>query len=279
MAFFKKDKADKSRKTPGIPHGLWEKCKKCGKIIFKKSLEENMKVCPKCDYHLSITCYERIDLLLDEGSFKEKNKKLKPTDPLNFKGRRKYKDKLSQEQKKTDLLDAAVTGIGKINGKKIAFGITDARFIMGSMGSVVGEKITQIIELAQEQNLPLIIVSGSGGGARMQEGMFSLMQMAKTSAAIGEFQEAGGLYLSVLTHPSMAGVMASFASLGDVLIAEPGALIGFTGPRVIKQTIHQKLPEGFQRAEFLLHHGLLDMVIHRKELKSKLDSILDILWY
>lgn len=283
MAIFRKKEKGKGKfkevtKKKGIPPGLWAKCKDCGKIIFKKALEENLKVCPKCDYHLALTSYERINLLLDEVSFKEINQNIIPADPLNFKGPTSYKDKLKTEQEKTNLFDAAVTGTGKIDNKEIAIGVTDSRFIMGSMGSVVGEKITRVIELAQRKNFPLIIVSGSGGGARMQEGMFSLMQMAKTAAAVSRFKEKGGLFISVLTHPTMAGVMASFASLGDILIAEPGALIGFTGPRVIKQTIHQDLPKGFQRAEFLLNHGLIDIVVHRKELRKTISSILNLLW-
>lgn len=279
MAFFKKkDKAYKPSKRKDIPPGLWAKCKKCGKIIFKKTLEENLKVCSNCDFHLTLSSYERINLLLDEGTFEEIDKGIKPEDPLNFKGLTPYKEKLKSEQKKTGLSDAVVTGRGKIYDTEVIIGVTDSNFIMGSMGSVVGEKITKIIELAENQRLPLIIVSGSGGGARMQEGMFSLMQMAKTSAAVSRFQKSGGLYISVLTHPTMAGVMASFASLGDILIAEPGALIGFTGPRVIKQTIHQNLPKGFQRSEFLLEHGLVDMVVHRKELKKTISVILDVLW-
>ncbi len=279
MAFFEKEKnwVKKSSKKIDIPPNIWAKCKNCGKIIFKKSLEENFKVCPKCGHHLSLTPNERIDLLLDKNSFKEINKNIAPKNPLNFKNPHNYTERLKLEQKKTKNFDAAATGTGTLNNRKVAIGITDSRFIMGSMGSVVGEKITRIVELAQKERLPLIIISGSGGGARMQEGMFSLMQMAKTSAAISNFQKTGGLFISILTNPTMAGVLASFASLGDIIIAEPKALIGFTGPRVIKQTIHQDLPDGFQRSEFLLEHGQIDMVVHRKELKKTLNSIFDIL--
>lgn len=273
MSIFKKE----THKKIEIPTGLWEKCNNCGKIIFKKTLETNLKVCPKCNYHLTLTSHERINTLIDDNTFEEKNPNLKPMDTLNFKGPVSYKEKIKSEQKKTGLMDAAVTGTGKLNGRKIALGVTDSRFIMGSMGSVVGEKITRLIELAQKNKLPLIIVSGSGGGARMQEGMLSLMQMAKTSAALSNFQKNSGLYISILTHPTMAGVMASFASLGDLLIAEPGALIGFTGPRVIKQTIHKNLPKGFQTSEFLLNHGLVDMVVHRKDMKNSLSKIMNIL--
>jgi len=279
MPFFKKDKSvfKKVAKKRNIPAGLWEKCSRCGKIIFRKTLEENFKVCPKCNFHLTLTSYERISMLLDENSFKEMDKNLKPVDYLKFKGPTNYKEKFKEEQGKTGLLDAVVTGTGKLDNKEIVIGVTDSRFMMGSMGSVVGEKITRIIELAGKRKFPLVIVSGSGGGARMQEGMFSLMQMAKTSAAISKFQKNGGLYIAVLTNPTMAGVLASFASLGDIIMAEPGALIGFTGPRVIKQTIHQELPKGFQRSEFLLKHGLIDMIVHRKELKKTLSSIFDLL--
>jgi len=198
-------------------------------------------------------------------------------DPLNFEGPKTYKDKLAQDQAATGLKDAAVTGEGQLDNKKIIIAVTDSRFIMGSMGSVVGEKITRAIEAATKNKLPIIIVSGSGGGARMYEGMYSLMQMAKTSAALSYHHKAGLVFISVLTNPTMAGVMASFAGLGDVIIAEPKALIGFTGPRVIEQTIRQKLPPGFQRSEFLLEHGLIDMVVHRRSLKSTLSQLLDYL--
>jgi len=277
MTFFKKEKYKKATKKLNIPAGLWIKCKKCGKIIFQKAIEENLKVCPKCNFHLVLNSHERIKLLLDKASFKEIDTNLKPIDFLKFKGPTSYEEKIKSEQEKTGLSDAAVTGLGVLDGREVAIGITDSRFIMGSMGAVVGEKITRIVELAKKRNLPLIIVSGSGGGARMHEGIFSLMQMAKTSAAISNFQKSGGIFISVLTNPTMAGVLASFASLGDISIAEPEALIGFTGPRVIKQTIHQDLPKGFQSSEFLLEHGLIDMVVHRKELKAKIASILEII--
>lgn len=267
----------KVAKKKDIPEGLWTKCEECGEIIYNKALEENMKVCPKCNYHFVLTAQERIETLLDAGSYEERDAALRPTDPLLFKGPRSYEEKLKQDEADTGLTEACISGRGMIEGKRVIFVVTDSRFIMGSMGSVVGEKIARATELATNLRLPLVIVSGSGGGARMYEGLFSLMQMAKTSAAIAKLHEAGVPYISVLTNPTMAGVMASFASLGDVIIAEPRALIGFTGPRVIEQTIRQKLPPGFQRSEFLLAHGLLDMIIHRKNLKSGIAQIIDYL--
>jgi len=261
-------------KKKEIPDGLWSKCPRCNQFIFKKILEENLKVCPKCNYHFPLTCWERIALLTDEESFKEFYSNLQSLDPLGFVGPKSYQEKLNEEMERTSLKEATVVGEAKIKKVKVAFGVTDSRFIMGSMGSVVGEKITRIIEYALEKNIPLVIVSGSGGGARMYEGMLSLMQMAKTSGALARLNEKGVPYISVLTHPTMAGVMASFAGLGDIIIAEPGALIGFTGPRVIKQTIKQELPPGFQTAEFSLAHGLIDMVVHRKELKETISKLL-----
>ena len=267
----------KIAKKKDIPEGLWTKCEECGEIIYNKALEENMKVCPKCSYHFVLTAQERITMLLDAGSFEERDSGLRSMDPLQFKGPRTYEEKLKQDEADTGLSEACISGRGMIEGKRVIFVVTDSRFIMGSMGSVVGEKIARATELATNLRLPLVIVSGSGGGARMYEGLFSLMQMAKTSAAIAKLHEAGVPYISVLTNPTMAGVMASFASLGDIIMAEPKALIGFTGPRVIEQTIRQKLPPGFQRSEFLLEHGLLDMIIHRKNLKSGIAQVIDYL--
>ncbi len=277
MALFGKPRYTivKVAKKKDIPEGLWTKCPECGEIIYNKKLEENLKVCPKCDYHFTLKAYERIDITLDKDSFKESDKNMLSKDPLGFKGPKKYKSKLETDKKLTGLKEAAVAGDGKIEGKKVVLVVTDSRFIMGSMGSVVGEKITRAIEKATRLEIPIIICSGSGGGARMYEGMFSLMQMAKTSAAVSRHNAAGLLFISLLTNPTMAGVMASFASLGDVIIAEPRALIGFTGPRVIEQTIRQKLPEDFQKSEFLLDHGQIDMVINRKELRSVLTKIID----
>lgn len=267
----------KVAKKKDIPEGLWTKCEECGEIIYNKALEESLKVCPKCDYHFILTAHERIGMLLDANSFEERDATLRSLDPLQFKGPRSYEEKLKQDQAATGLNEACITGRGAIDGKRIIFVVTDSRFIMGSMGSVVGEKITRATELAMNLRLPLVIVSGSGGGARMYEGLFSLMQMAKTSAALAKLHETGVPFISVLTNPTMAGVMASFASLGDIIIAEPKALIGFTGPRVIEQTIRQKLPAGFQRSEFLLEHGLIDMIMHRKNLKSGIAGVIDYL--
>jgi len=260
-----------------IPSGIWTKCEGCQQPIYKKDLIENMKVCPKCNFHFTLSAQERIDLLIDKATFKEMDKNMVSADPLEFKGPKTYKDKLREDRQKTNLNEAVITGEGLLNGKKISLAITDSQFIMGSMGSVVGEKITRAIEYATKNSLPLIIISGSGGGARMYEGMFSLMQMAKTSAALAKHHQANLLYISVLTNPTMAGVMASFAGLGDIIVAEPMALIGFTGPRVIEQTIRQKLPAGFQRSEFMLEHGLIDMIVHRKNLKTTLSQLLDYL--
>ncbi|PIY82404.1 MAG: acetyl-CoA carboxylase carboxyl transferase subunit beta [Candidatus Omnitrophica bacterium CG_4_10_14_0_2_um_filter_44_9] len=260
-----------------IPEGLWTKCQQCSQPIYKKALEENLRICPKCEYHFTMTATERLEMMLDVDSFKEYDAGLSSGDPLEFKGIKSYKQKLSEDQKITSLKDAVITGEGSIFGKKAVVAITDSRFIMGSMGSVVGEKITRAIEKATEKKLPIVIVSGSGGGARMYEGIYSLMQMAKTSAALGRHHEAGLLFISVLTNPTMGGVLASFAGLGDVIIAEPRALIGFAGPRVIEQTTRQKLPEGFQKSEFMLEHGLLDMIVNRKVLKDTLHRLIDYL--
>jgi acetyl-CoA carboxylase carboxyl transferase subunit beta len=276
MALFGKGKYTFVRlaKKKDIPHGLWTKCPDCGELIYNKVLKENLRVCQRCNYHFTLSAQERISLLSDRGSFQELELKIKPTDPLQFKGPKSYREKLVEEKKKTNLADACIVGEGKINGNRLIFGVTDSRFMMGSMGSVVGEKLTRAIELATSSGLPLVIVSGSGGGARMQEGMLSLMQMAKTAAALSRHTNQKLLFISILTNPTMAGVMASFASLGDVIIAEPKALIGFTGPRVIEQTIRQKLPEGFQSSEFLLEHGLIDMIVARKNLKDTISLLL-----
>ena len=260
-----------------IPADLWSKCKGCGRAVYNKRLKENLYVCPHCDYHFTLGAKERISLVVDEGSFHEFDADMSSVDPLNFKGPKKYTQKLEKDKEMTGLSEAAVTGQASIEKHKIMIGVTDSRFIMGSMGSVVGEKLTRLIEKATQEKLPLIIVSGSGGGARMYEGMYSLMQMAKTSAAIYKHKKAELLYISVLTNPTMAGVMASFAGLGDIIMAEPRALVGFTGPRVIKQTIKQDLPEGFQSSEFMLEHGLLDKVVHRRDLKETLDRLLNYL--
>ncbi|MDP8233997.1 MAG: acetyl-CoA carboxylase, carboxyltransferase subunit beta [Candidatus Saelkia tenebricola] len=257
-----------------MPSGLWSKCPSCGEIVFRKKIEENLKVCSKCEYHFTLRAAERIRLTVDKGSFQEMDKHILSLDHLNFQGPKSYKEKLKEEREKTKMNDAVITGKAKINSLDLIIGVTDSQFMMGSMGCVLGEKITRAAERAVEERLPLVVISGSGGGARMQEGMFSLMQMAKTSGALGRLKVENLPYISVLTDPTMAGVLASFASLGDVLIAEPRALIGFTGPRVIEQTIRQKLPKGFQTSEFLLEHGLIDMIVHRQDLKDTLSSLI-----
>jgi|SRR5690606_25542564 len=255
-----------------IPEGLMVKCDVCGTIMYAKELANNLKVCKGCDFHFPMSAPERLDLILDKGSFEEWDTELRSADPLGFPG---YKEKLAQMMEKTGLAEAVVTGKGRIGGCPVAIGVMDSRFIMGSMGSVVGEKVTRAIERAHQQRLPLILFSASGG-ARMQEGIFSLMQMAKTSAALAHFQKAGGLFISVFTNPTTGGVSASFSSLGDINLAEPGALIGFAGRRIIEQTIRQKLPDDFQTAEFLLAHGQLDAVVHRKHLRDMLINLLDL---
>ena len=274
MAFFSKKPIFGKAKKKEIPGGLWTKCPGCGELLYNKTLKENLKVCVKCEYHFRMGAYERINAVLDPGSFKEMYGDMESRDPLQFKGPSDYPTKIKKDQKATDMKEAAVVGEGTIDAERVALGTTDSRFIMGSMGSVVGEKITRLIEYADQRRIPLIIISGSGGGARMYEGLLSLMQMAKTSAALERLNLNGGLFISVLTNPTMAGVMASFASLGDVIIAEPKALIGFTGPRVIQQTIKQDLPEGFQSSEFLLEHGLIDMIVHRNKLREMLSGLI-----
>jgi len=275
MALFGKPKYTIVRlRKKEMPDGLWTKCEECSEALYNKTLEENLRVCPKCNYHFVLGAYERIKQLIDRNTFEEHDQEMSSVDPLDFEGPKTYKEKLTQDQLATGLKEAAVTGAGLLDNKKTVIAVTDSRFIMGSMGSVVGEKITRAIEEATKKQLPIIIISGSGGGARMYEGMFSLMQMAKTSAALAYHHQAKLPYISVLTNPTMAGVMASFAGLGDIIIAEPKALIGFTGPRVIEQTIRQKLPAGFQRSEFLLEHGLIDMIVQRRNLKSTLSQLL-----
>ena len=276
MALFGKPKYTLVKvKKKDIPEGIWSKCPDCESPNYTKELKNNANVCPHCGYHFSLTAQERIELLMDAETFEEMDAKMTSVDPLHFKGPKTYKEKLESDQKKTGLLDAVITGTGQLEKKKIALAVTDSRFIMGSMGSVVGERITRLVEHATKHKMPVVIVSGSGGGARMYEGVFSLMQMAKTCAALERHHKAGLLYISVLTDPTMAGIMASFAGVGDIIIAEPKALIGFTGPRVIEQTIHQKLPPGFQRSEFLLAHGLIDMIVPRKNLKETISQTID----
>ncbi|MFO0794805.1 MAG: acetyl-CoA carboxylase, carboxyltransferase subunit beta [Candidatus Brocadiaceae bacterium] len=265
------------RKKKDMPNGLWVRCDGCKGLVYKKTVEEEMHVCPECNYHFRIFSRDRLKLLLDENSFEELWANITPHDPLNFRDRITYPERVSAEQQKTGLKEAIIVGKGKVCGREVMVGITDPAFIMGSMGSVVGEKIARLAEKATELKVPLIMVSGSGGGARMQEGVFSLMQMAKTSAAIARFRESGGLYISILTDPSLGGVMASFASQADITIAEPKALIGFAGPRVIQETIKRALPKGFQTAEFLLEHGFLDMIVPRQDMKKELSRLLNYL--
>jgi len=246
------------------------KCPECGSESASLEWNRNLQVCPKCGFHAPIDAYYRLSNILDPGSFRELEEKLTPADPLSFPG---YPEKLAELEEKTGLRDAAVAALGKVDGHMAVFAVLDSRFLMGSMGTAVGEKITRCAEYADKKRLPLVIFSASGG-ARMQEGIFSLMQMAKTAAAIQRFQSRGGLYISCLTHPTTGGVTASFASLGDVMLSEPGALIGFAGPRVIEQTIKEQLPEGFQRAEYLLDHGFLDQIVPRGQWRAVLSQLL-----
>ena len=286
MPIFKKEntkaqEADKpaaaERKKRTVPEGLWTKCPSCQHVVYNKALQENFSVCPKCSYHFTVGAWDRIHQLIDKDTFQEFDIGLCTLDPIQFTAVKSYPDKLLQDQRKTGLNEACLTGTGLLQEKPVALGVTDSRFIMGSMCSVVGEKITRLIEYAMEKELPLLIISGSGGGARMYEGVLSLMQMAKTCCALNRFQKLKLPYISVLTNPTMGGVMASFASLGDVIIAEPRALIGFAGPRVIEQTIRQKLPQDFQTSEFLMNHGMIDLVVNRKDLQNVIANVLDYL--
>lgn len=269
------DESLAARKKRGVPEGLWMRCDACTATIFRKHLNKTHRLCPECGHHFYVSAADRIKQLLDESSFEEWYPGLVPKDPLNFADKRSYKDRVIEEQKKTGMKEACIVGRGYLRGRPLVFGLTDSSFIMGSMGSVVGEKLTRAVEEATKQRLPLVIVSGSGGGARMHEGIFSLMQMGKVSAALGRYHEVGGLFISVLTNPTMGGVAASFASLGDVIIAEPKALIGFAGPRVISGTTKQKLPADFQTSEFLLKHGFVDRIVARPDLRSEIASIID----
>lgn len=262
-----------ARKT-SVPEGLWLRCAGCEQMIYRKQMEANLHCCPECNHHYRIAGAERVKQLADSGSFEAMFTGLSPTDPLKFKDLKGYKERLLAEQIKTGATDAVIAGSCFIKGRSAMLCVLDLSFMMGSMGSVVGEAVTRSIETATERNLPLIIVSGSGG-ARMQESGLSLMQMAKTSAALARLDDAGGLFISVLTDPTTGGVTASFAMLGDVILAEPKALIGFAGPRVIQQTIRQELPEGFQRSEYLLKGGMVDRVVPRNELRSEIARMID----
>lgn len=278
MIWFKKDifsNGDEG-KSVKVPLGLWVKCDHCGEIIYKKEVERNLDVCPKCNYHFRISAADRLKIVFDEGTFNEIDQAIEPQDPLEFKDLKKYKDRLKAAQKESGLRDAIISGQGLINGQKAVAAAFEFSFMGGSMGSVAGEKITRAVERAISERCGAIVFSSSGG-ARMQEGILSLMQMAKTSAALGRLREARLPYISVVTDPTMGGVTASFAMLGDVIIAEPRALVGFAGPRVIAETIRQKLPEGFQRAEYLLEHGMIDMIVERKMLKDTLSRLLSML--
>ncbi|MFC1568556.1 acetyl-CoA carboxylase, carboxyltransferase subunit beta [Candidatus Margulisiibacteriota bacterium] len=278
--WFKRKKEAKeptySRERLDIPGNLWVKCYRCNQAIFNKDLEANLKVCPKCNYHFKLTAGERTRQIADDNSFKEINPDIRSTDFLNFTDSRPYAKRIESAILKSSLNDAIMTGTCKIGGKPAALGVMDFSFMGGSMGSVVGEKIARLIELAVEKKSPVVIFSSSGG-ARMQEGIMSLMQMAKTSAALGRLRENGLPYISVCTDPTTGGTSASYAMLGDINIAEPGALIGFAGPRVIEQTIREKLPPGFQRSEYLLEHGMVDVVCERIKLKDTLTKMLS--WF
>lgn len=275
MPFFGKPRYSTVKvKRVQVPDGRWMKCAACSQIIDVKQLEETLKTCPKCKFLFKMSARERIRSLLDEGSFVELDENLMPQDPLKFEDTSPYRERQLKATKASGLNEAVVTGTGTVEAVPIGLGAMDFGYMGGSMGSVVGEKVTRLIEHAIDDRLPVVIVSTSGG-ARMQESCLSLMQMAKTSAALARLHEARLLYVAILVNPAMAGVMASFASLGDIIIAEPSALIGFTGPRVIEQTIKQQLPEGFQRSDFQLEHGMVDMVVPRKELRPTLARILD----
>jgi acetyl-CoA carboxylase carboxyl transferase subunit beta len=280
MAWFKKSKAPiaapAEAKKVQMPEGLWTKCKNCEEIIYTKEIERNLNVCPKCDYHFRISARERIALVLDADSFVETDPHMTSVDFLKFKDSKKYSDRIKAAISKSGGGDAIITGTGAIDGLPVVVAVFDFSFLGGSMGSVVGEKVTRAIELGLENRHPVLVFSSSGG-ARMQESIMSLMQMAKSSAALAKLKQAGIPFLSILTDPTTGGVTASFAMLGDLNIAEPRALIGFAGPRVIEQTIRQKLPEGFQRSEYLLEHGMVDMIVARREMKQRLGQLLRIM--
>jgi acetyl-CoA carboxylase carboxyl transferase subunit beta len=274
MAIFKKPTLKEShRKKRDIPQGLFQKCPGCDEVVSEIELSENLRVCPRCDYHFGVSAKERIDNLVDTQTFVETDANLTSIDTLRFHGMASYKDRLKNYQERTGLTDAVISGHGMINGYKVALAVMDFGFLAATMGSVVGERITRTIEYGTDERAAVVIISASGG-ARMYEGMLSLMQMAKTSGALARHADACLPYISVLTNPTTAGVMASFASLGDVIIAEPKSMIGFAGPRVIKETTHQDLPKGFQTAEFLEEHGLVDMIVHRKKMRETISQLL-----
>jgi acetyl-CoA carboxylase carboxyl transferase subunit beta len=282
MAWFSKKqepriaRTDEDRERPSRMRGLWAKCEGCAEIIYREEIEKNLNVCPHCGHHMPWPTRTRLQATLDPDSFEEFDKNLEPQDPLGFVDSKKYRDRLKSTRKSVGENDAFVSGVGRIDNRRISVGCFLFEFMGGSMGSVVGEKVARVFERAVDLDCPAVIFSASGG-ARMQEGIFSLMQMAKTSAALARFREIRKPYISVLLHPTTGGVAASFSWLGDVVLAEPKALIGFAGPRVIEQTIRQKLPEGFQRSEFLLEHGMIDAIVHRKDLRPRLGQILGLL--
>ncbi|MFO0536789.1 MAG: acetyl-CoA carboxylase, carboxyltransferase subunit beta [Planctomyces sp.] len=263
------------RPKRGVPAGLWLRCDGCGATVFRKQVEQNLNVCPECGHHFYVPTAMRIRQLLDPDSFEEWYPDMTSGDPLGFSDRKPYRERVIDEQKKTGMKDACTVGRGYMRGRPLVFGLTDSAFIMGSMGSVVGEKLTRVVERATELSLPLVIVSGSGGGARMHEGIISLMQMGKVSAALARYRRARGLFISVLTNPTMGGVAASFASLGDIIVAEPKALVGFAGPRVVEATCKIALPDDFQTSEFMLKHGFVDRIVARSELRSELARLID----
>lgn len=278
MTWFKRSKENIAPETEKkeMPDGMWTKCDQCGEIIHKMELEQNMFTCPKCNKHFRIGSNEYVKILLDDGTFKEFDRKMRSVDPLKFTDTKRYRERLPEAIKKTGLYDAVRWGTGKMNERDLVFACMDFSFIGGSMGSVVGEKIGRAIDRGWKTKTPVIVVSSSGG-ARMMEGAYSLMQMAKTSAKLARLGDAGIPYISLMTDPTTGGVTASYSMLGDINIAEPGALIGFAGPRVIKQTIGKDLPPGFQRSEFLLEHGFVDLVVHRKETKQTISNLLSLL--
>jgi acetyl-CoA carboxylase carboxyl transferase subunit beta len=278
MTWFKKGEEEGKERREELKSSdqLWTKCNSCNEIIYRKVIERNLQVCPKCNYHFQIPAQKRIESVADPGTFIEYDANLVSTDPLEFKDSKRYPTRVKESQEKTGHKDAIVCGEGRIEGQPAMIGIFEFNFMGGSLGSVVGEKITRLIERAVEKNVSVIIFCASGG-ARMQEGILSLMQMAKTSAALAKLHEAGVPYISVLTDPTTGGVSASIAMLGDVIIAEPKAMVGFAGPRVIKETIRAELPEGFQRAEYLLEHGMVDLIVERKDLRHTLASLLEML--
>lgn len=272
MGIFKKP-AFNSDKKRDFPEGLWQKCPSCNEMIHNLELVQNFRVCPKCDHHFTQSARERLEMLLDPNTFEEHDANMISVDTLKFTGMASYSDRLKSYQKKTGLKDAVISGFGQMDGQRLAISVMDFNFIAATMGSVVGEKLTRCVERATKERLPVIIISASGG-ARMYEGVLSLLQMAKTCGALALHGQAGLPYISVLTHPTTGGVSASFATVGDVIVAEPKAMIGFAGPRVIRETTHQDLPPNFQTAEFLEDHGLVDMIVHRKKLRDTLSNLL-----